>query len=351
MKGLVGKIILSAFSVGLLLPAVQACSDTEGSESMQTEEVRAVSIQVKEIKSRQYTDYIPLIGVIQAVNKTSLSASEAARIGSIVQDKGSYVGKGDTILVMDNDVLKASLDAAEAQYKLDDITFEKQEIIYKENINSEYEFLQSKYRRDQSKANYELIKARYDRTFLIAPFNCVVDRRYYEIGEFVGPGIPILDLVSRDKFKVETGVPERYVGKIKKGDKARIKLKSVDAEELTGTVTYVGTSISTDNRTYPIEVVLDGNSEYLKPELAAEVYVRNGQYKNIFMIPEDVVMRLDDGYVVFVDENGIAKSKAVSILNRTGDNVAIQSGLSDGDNLIVVGYQNLIDGQRVKIVN
>lgn len=351
MKSLMKKII-APLVILLLIFAIQACSDAEGSESnVKEDKIRSVSVQVKELKSENYTNYISLIGVVKAVQRTSLSPSEAASIKSIEKEKGSRVKKDDTLIIMDNDVLKASLDAAEAQYKLDEITFQKQEIIYKENINSEYELLQSKYRRDQSKANYELMKARFDKTFLKAPFDGVIDRRDYEVGEFVAPGVTIVELVNKDSYKVEAGVPERFVGQIKEGYKAVVKLKSVDADELSGIVTYVGTSINTDNRTFPIEVEINGKGEFIKPELAAEIFVENGVYDNVFLIPDDVIMRLDENYVVFVENNGIAESKNIDIINRSGENVAVRSGLQEGENLVVVGHQNLIDGQRIKIVN
>jgi RND family efflux transporter MFP subunit len=351
MKSLIkkyGLIILLLLSVA----AIYSCSDAEGSENKTVEEkVRAVSVQVKELNSREYTDYIQLIGVVQAVRKTALSSSEAAKINSVRIDKGYNASKGDTIIVMDNDILKATLAAAEAQYSLDQITFEMQEVIYKDNVNSEYQYLQSKYRRDQSKANYDLTKARYEKTFITAPFDGRVDRRYFEVGEFVTPGMPVVDLISAAHYKVEAGVPERYVALIKKGAKARIKLKNAAGDELEGVVTYVGSSILVDNRTFPIEVSINTKSIYLKPEVAVEVYVENGRYENIFLVPDEVVTRLDEGYVVFVEDNGVARSRPIEILNRSGESVAVKTGLKDGDKLVVVGQQNLIDGQLINIVN
>jgi membrane fusion protein (multidrug efflux system) len=342
-------LILSAF---VIIIGSMACSDTEGANTETAKnEIRKVSVEVTQVNFESYTDYIPVMGTVQAVQKTSLSAYEGARVKKILVDKGSKVTKGDTILVLENDILRANLDAAEAQYRIDQINYEKQEQIFKDKVNSEFQVLQAKYKRDASKANYELVKARYDKTFLIAPFSGIVDRRNFDLDEFAAPGLPIIEMMNNTKFKVEVGVPERYVGQIKKGVKVKIKLKNVESELFVGTVSYVGASIITDNRTFPVEIMVEGNSPYLKPELAAEVYIENGIFDNVVKIPDEVLSRIDDGYIVFVVENEIAKSRKIEILNRAGEEIAVKKGLSAGDKLVTVGYQNLIDGQSVKIVN
>lgn len=334
-----GKLIVT-FSIivisGLLY---YACSESEGSENKPDEEekVRSVSVEVTPLIGEEFMDYISVVGTVKPFQKARLSSNEGGRIKEIFKDKGSFVKKGDVILVIDNDILKANLDAARSQYELAAITFEKQEKIWKDNIGSEFQYLESKYRLQQSEANHKLITARYEKTFIKAPFDGVLDNKVYETGEHAPPGMPIIDIISTYKFKVEAGVPERYVGKINMGDRAVLNLKNVDSGEFTGKVTYVGTSILVDNRTFPVEILIDSRSKLIKPELAVEVNVINGEYESIICVPDEVVSRVDEGYIVYVEENGIAESRRIEILARTGDKIAIKSGLNDGDNLITVG--------------
>lgn len=348
------KIFLVVILVTLSTFSLTSCSDTEGSNELKTENIadsRAISVEVEKTVGKVYTDFISVLGTVKSSQRASLSYAEGGKIEEVLKDKGSFVNAGDTIIVIDNDVLKATLDAARAQYDLDQITYEKQAQIYNENINSEYQYLQAKFRRDQSKANYELIKARYDKTFIAAPFTGVVDKKYYELGEFALPGAPIVEVINNNSYKIEAGVPERYVGQVTVGDKCTIKLKNISDGDIEGVVKFVGTSISTDNRTFPVEVGIHKNSKLLKPEVAAEVYIENGNYKNVITIPDEIVSRLDDGYVVFVEENGVARARSIKILNRAGSEVAVLNGLKENENLIVVGYQNLVEGQKIKVVN
>jgi RND family efflux transporter MFP subunit len=348
-----GKQIITILVIAISAFFNYACSETEGSgnNAEETEKVRSVSVEVSKLKGEKFVDYISVVGTVKPYQKAQLSSNEGGKIKEFLNDKGSYVKKDEVILIIDNDVLKANLDAAKAQYELAQITFEKQEEIWKDKVGSEYQYLESKYRLDQSKANYELMKARYEKTFIKAPFNGVLDNKIYEKGEYAPAGMPIIEIISTYKYKVEAGVPERYVGKIKIGDRGKLYLKSVESGEFEGVVTYVGSSILVDNRTFPIEILINERSNLIKPELAVEVNVIKGEYDNMISVPDDVVSRVDEGYVVYLEKDGIAESRQIEILSRFGDKIAVKSGLSEGENLITVGFQNLVQGQKVTVVN
>ena len=352
------KMYVKIFTVLLLLAGIvitNSCSNAEGGENETTEtEVkpeRAVNVEVSSLKGSNYIDYINVIGILKPIDKASLSYQQGGIIEKIVNDKGQYVKKDETIIIIDNEALKAQMDAAEAQYKLAQVNFEKQETIFKDKVNSELQMLESKYNRDQAKANYELIKSQYEDTFIKAPFAGIVDTKYFEEGELAPPGAVIVELMNTRKIKVEAGIPERYVGKVKYGDEAKIYINNVLEGSVEGKVTFVGSSVNVDNRTFPVEIIIDNSSDQLKPELVADVFIENGIYNDVFTIPDEVVSRVDEGYLVFVEEDGIAVGRNIEIISRIEEQVAVKSGLQEGDKLITVGFQNLIQGQKVNVVN
>lgn len=344
-------LLMTAFVV--LLLTANGCNEADGAQNKNAKKADSllVNVEITKLKSENFTDYVNILGSLKPVHKASISYQEGGRIEKRLIEKGNYAAKGDTIVIIDNDVLKATLDAAKAQYQLANVTFEKQEEIRKENVNSEYQFLQSKYNMAQAKANYELAKARYDKTFITAPFDGVVDNIYYEEGELALPGTPVVNLISSNRLKVEAGVPERFSGQVRKGSKAVITFATLNLKPIEGNVTFVGSSVNVDNRTFPVEIELNNQEKLLKPELVAEVKIATSDFKGVITIPDEVVTRVDEGYLVYVVEGGKAKARMIDILSRSGNKIAVKNGLKEGDNLIVVGYQNLLDGDNVKIVN
>jgi len=336
----------------LFIIGVIGCSSdgNEGLDNTQKAEKKTVSVEVIKLAGENYTDYISVVGTVKPLHKALLSSSEGGEITSIFKDKGNYVKRGDTILVIDNRILGANLMAAKAQYEMAEIMYEKQKMIFDENVNSEIQYLDSKYKKIQLKANYDLIKTRYNNTFIVAPFSGIIENKYFELSELAPARQPIVNLIDISSIIIKAGVPEIYVDDIKVGTKALINVKAIPDAELAGKITFVGTSISTDNRTFPIEVTLKNKGRRIKPELIAEVLIEHASYENVIVIPNEVVSRVDKSYEVYVVENEKARSRHIKFIRRTANKIAVSTGLKEGEKLVVVGYQNLIDGQAVNVV-
>lgn len=327
-----------------------SCADADGTQKKDEDPGNYVYVETEEVKFKPFITYISLIGVAKPYQKADVAYDEGGKIRSFLKDKGSYVNEGDVIAEIENSVLKANLDAAKAQYDMAEMNFKKQEQIYNEKVTSELQYLNAKYERDAAKANYELIKSRYEKTFVKAPFSGIVDLKYIEEGEFAAPGAPIVSLVSMDRIKIEAGAPENYVGDIKPGDNVKIIFNDLGGETFEEKISYVGSSINADNRTFPVEIIINNRNRKIKPELNAVVKIEKSQFDNAAIVPEEVIDKTDLGNVLFVEENGVAKMKVVEVSSRYENKAAITEGLSEGDNIILVGYQNLVDGEKVKVL-
>jgi len=350
MKLKLSKKILSLSLIAVFIFAY-ACNSSEGNEKNKKNDEHFVYVKTTLLKAGDYTDYIYVLGTAKAFYSANLSPDESGKVKKFLKDKGSFVKEGEVVVVLDNDVLKASLDAAEAQWKKAENNFTRQEQIFKENVISEQQYLNAKYERDAAKANYDLIKARYERTFIKAPFSGIVDKKIVEIGETVMPGTPVVSLVSIYRIKVEAGVPENYVNEVNRGDSVKVVFKDLGGTEYHEILNYVGNTISTNNRTFPIEIHINNSDGKIKPELSARIYIQRKKYENAIIIPEETITKTDAGYVVYVEENGVAKIRNIEIINRSDNKVAVKSGVKEGDKLITVGFQNLVDGTKVKVVN
>lgn len=353
MKKNIYKIILFTFAVILTSTAFIACGDSDAADQKnekKKEESKFVLVETKSLKYEPYTSYLTVIGTAKSDKISNISADEGGKIKSFLKDKGSFVKKDEVILILDNDVIKANMDAAKAQYDLAEVNFQMQENIYKQNVSSEIQFLQAKYQRDGAKANYELMKARYDRTFIKATFNGYIENKFFEEGEMASPGFPIVTLINTDVVKVTAGISEAYVNDVQVGDNVSIIFKDLKNSEYKGKISFVGKSISTSNRTFSVEVLISNPGNKIKPELNAELNIETGKFEKMIVIPENVIVRTDLGYVVYVANSSKAKMKIVSVQSRKNNRAAISSGLTEGDELIITGYQGLVEGENIKVV-
>lgn len=354
---ILNAIILLAFAL-----FNYGCQRTEGAnqvndnskaslQNSQAINAKAYPVKIMTLKYESVSDYAPAVGIAKPSKASKISFEEGGTILKILKNKGDYVKAGDTLIILDNSILKAQLESARAQYELAEVNFKKNEEIYLKNAASEIQYLQAKYQKEIAKANFDLMKARYEKTYLKAPFDGYIENKFVEVGELANPGVPAFSLIDIKEIKIEAGISENYARQVKKGARVLIDIPTVNLFNINGQVIFVSESVINDNRSFTVEIKLNDRISGIKPNMRANVLIEIEKVKNSILIPEDAAMKTDLGDVAYVYENGKAKLRKISIAFRRNNMISISEGLNEGDSLIVVGQQNLIDGMRVIAIN
>ncbi|GJQ32411.1 MAG: RND transporter [Ignavibacteriaceae bacterium] len=325
--------------------------DTKDTDAKKKKPEKTAVVQAQPIKFESFTGFIDAIGQVKPDKVSKVGSATGGKIVKFNVDKGSRVAAGTVICVIDNAILKANLDAAKADLDLSEINLKKQEQIYRQNAGTEFQYLQAKYTFEAKKASFEAIKEQYSNTFIKAPFAGVVDTKHYEIGEVAAPGAPIVTIIS-DALKVEAGIPEKYITSLKPGKKGSLIFAELDSLQVNSTISYVAKSVDATSRTVKIEMRLPNPARF-KPEMNAEVRIDDNVYSSVPVIPEEVIVKTDLGYVVFVavkrGNTMIAEMREVEILSRSNNRVAVSGNLNEGEQLITVGYQTLVNGEKITV--
>ncbi len=351
------KIFVTILTIISVVLIIDSCSKSDAknekanSNKIEKKSEKIVNVQVKKIKEEPFIEFISVTGVVKPNYASRVSADEGGVIAEYYKSKGSFIRKGEFIARLKNDVQKAAMDAAYAQYQLSEMNFQKQEEVFNQNANSEIQFLNAKYSRDAAKANYELTKARYENTFIKSPFTGYIDKKFLEVGEMATPGLPLVDVVDLGQIKISAGVPERYLKDIKIGSDVKISFSVFPSENYTGKVNYVSHSVNTDNRTFEIEVIMNNVGGKFKPEIVADLNIEKANYAKAIVVNQSLISNTDFGTAVFVEKNGVAELRVIQIGAKSGNSVLVKNGLNLGDRLITVGYQDIVQGEKVKVVN
>ncbi|MDZ7267696.1 MAG: efflux RND transporter periplasmic adaptor subunit [candidate division KSB1 bacterium] len=313
-------------------------------------EMEPVPVRVQKLEPVHFDVTLQVAGVVKAFEDVYLSPEE----GGVVQEwrvhKGQDVKKGEIIAVLGDEVLRASYAAAEAQYKLAELNFEKQEKIFSDQSISEIQYKTAQYTRDAAKAQAELMKARWQRTQIKSPINGVLDDRLVDEGEFAPPATPIAHIVNTRRVKILAELPERHAGSVAPGSPVVVTLDAVPGDTLSGVIAFVGQTVSPTNRALPVEIYLDNRQGRLKPEMVAKVRVVLAAKDDALLVSEHAVLQVDrDRLIVYVENAGTAQERMVTLGGRQGNLVEIVSGLAPGERVIVSGFQRLVNGCPVMI--
>ncbi|MEK7250633.1 MAG: efflux RND transporter periplasmic adaptor subunit [Bacteroidota bacterium] len=342
--------VIALFALAFFLSRCGNGNADSAKDKANNNSVREVHVQVQELQPRPFIETLQLSGSIKAYDDITLSPEEGGVVKEWKYAKGQFVPKGVAVVVLNDDVIKPSYDAALAQYKSSELTFEKQQKVYSEQAVSEWQLKTTEYNRDAAKAQADLMQARWQRTRITSPVNGILDERYVDKGEMAPPGVPIARVVNIQSVKVSVNVPERYAGSIKLGTPISLTVLAYPGQVFSGKISYIGATINTDNRTFPIESVIPNPGMKLKPEMIAKVKISQSVQKNALLIEEGIVQQLDrNKLVVYVVNEGKAHERVVQLGGRQDNLVEIVSGLNVGEKVITSGYQEVINGQPVAV--
>lgn len=335
--------------------------DTDGAMPQTT---RTVRVETLVIEPTTFEDVIALIGVADAPRDATLSAQSIGTLTELLP-LGSRVSEGDIIARIDPALVEAMLnqtraifESNQAQAGLAEDTFRRQEPLYQDSIISALEFEQVTAQLKQARAQLSQARAavtqaekQLENTYVRAPFDGTVEVHFAEIGEQLAPGSQVVRLVDTNNLKVRAGVPERYAIDIKKGSKVTLEFKAYGLEEREGVISFVGNIIDPQNRSFLIEIDLDNMQGTLKPEMIADVFVTRAVLNNQFVLPLTAILRDETGSSVYVVDRSsaspLAARRQITVGASYGGRVVITSGLTGGDEVIVVGQTIVTEGDIV----
>jgi membrane fusion protein (multidrug efflux system) len=326
--------------------ALSSCGKQAASSN--SDKTAPVNIRIEILKPSRFVDRIEVAGTAKASDDALLSPEEGGVIKEWKAKKGDTVKKGDLIVVLKDEVMKAGYDAADAQYKMAELNVQKQRKVFDEQGISELQIKNFEYTRDAAKANADLMKARWERTQIRSPFDGTVDNTIPNVGDFAPPGVPLARVVNTSTLKIQADMPEMYAGSVHVGSPVFISFDALPGDTLKGRVNFVGSTVSAANRALQVEIVLTNPFRKIKADMIAKVRILRETKTNALLVSENLLQLVDrDRTIVYVENNGKAEERRLKLGGRQGIMVDVIEGLNAGDHLIVSGYQKVVNGTPV----
>ncbi len=207
---------------------------------------------------------------IQADKTASLAFYSSGIVKKVFVDISSVVKKGDKLVELQNDDLKASLKIAEASLQnaklslkfakrdydrqllikelLDEATFDKYELAYEK----------AKVAVIQATAKLALAKSFLDRSMILAPFDGVIFEKDVEVGDVVSGMMlrTVLKIQSKNKKRLILEFDQKYWKSVKVGDKVKYGVNG-DSKTYIGKISKIYPYADSDNRKIKAQVVAD----------------------------------------------------------------------------------------------
>ena len=173
-----------------------------------------------------------------------------------------------------------------------------------------------------------------------------VATRSISAGEYLREGMPLFRLVDDARIKLRAPVPERYANEIAVGQKVIVTIEA-SREEFAGTVARINPQIDPGSRSFEVEIGIENERGLLHPGAFAHARILTRLDPRVVFVPQESVISFAGVNKVFVVEDGKARAIEVEPGERSGDWVAVRTGLSGSESVVVSGNSKLATGMRV----
>ncbi|MCX8056192.1 MAG: efflux RND transporter periplasmic adaptor subunit [Ignavibacteria bacterium] len=320
-----------------------------GQKKIEEKTVEEKSVSIQKVERKVIKNNLIFTGTAYPWEEAALAAQMASRVRKIYVKEGDYVKAGQLLVQMDDQ----QLTQIEMQFNDAKKDFERAEKLKAQGAISEQQYEKIKLAYETLKTNYEKI---LENTQLRAPFSGIITAKYLNDGELFlmapagGRSVPaILHLMNVSDLKVKITVNEFDAYKLKIGQKAKI-FSDVFPEEFYGQVSRISPVLDPVSKTVEVELRVPNRGNKLKANSFLRVEIDLGETKEL-VIPTSAILTdpITGKNFVYKYENGVARKRFVVKGKQVNDESIIKSGLNEGDQIIVEGQSNLIDGDKVKL--
>lgn len=208
---------------------------------------------------------------------------------------------------------------------------------------------------EQSRAARRTAGEQRSRTIVRAPISGTVALLTVEQGDMVAPSLPICTVVQAARLELRLRVTEQDYVRVSEGMGVEVRPPALPGVLRNGTVTRISPVIDPLTRTALVEVELPNEDGRLRPGMVAEASIVLERHPDAVLVPSRALVlssRTDtdrDAEVFVFDRGaGIARRVHLTLGRRYGSNVAIESGLHGGEEVVVQGQHLLRDGAAVR---
>jgi HlyD family secretion protein len=332
-------------------------------------------------------------GTLEAHVKATVSSKISGRVAEVLVDQGDPVPKGRLLVRLDDEELRQQVAIAQAnreaaQAAIDRLKTDKdratavfeqakksharvdalvaRNAVSREDLDRAVEALSvaqaalsraeaaiTEGRKELTAAEktLEYHRARLADTEIKASFDGLIVHRQRDPGDVVVPGGSILTMISTEQLWISAWVDETAMAKLKQEQPARVVFRSEPDRSFPGSVVRLGREVDRETREFVVDVrVLELPFNWAVGQ-RAEVYIETDRKRSAVLLPAKYVVRRDDQTSVFIDQNGYAEWRPLTLGLRSTDTVEVSEGLQPGETVVIPSdpRNRLRNGQRIVI--
>ena len=307
----------------------------------------AISVQLTEPKMGKIDRSFTAQGNFAPIQSLTLQSETQGQVLKVLKRKGEKVKKGDLLLQVESNTIRAELETAKANFEKAERDLKRFENLAAGDAITKRQLEDARLGYTTSESQLIAARKRLANTSIKAPIDGEINEIYVEVGSFLGMATKLYDIVNVDVLKLKVKVSANEVLMINKGDQVKVVADVLADQDITGTVTAIAAQADKSLK-YDVEVEFKNPSNNrLRAGMYGTAHFKVSEKEDVLLIPREAIVGSIQNPSVYVVKDSIASLRNVRIGTVTQNQVEIINGLSAGEKVVQSGQINLRDGVKV----
>jgi membrane fusion protein (multidrug efflux system) len=338
----------------LILAGVGALLCLASCESKKEEKQEQVTFLVTSPLKKDTVVLANYVCQIRAIQHIELRALEKGYLEKIYVDEGKYVKQGQLMFQIMPAMYNAEFNKAEAEANFAEREYLNTKSLADSNIVSKNELALAKAKLNKAKAEMAIAQVHLGFTSIKAPFSGIMDHFQVRLGSLVNEGDLLTTMSDNSKMWVYFNVPEAEYLNIKthqnKEDMLNVKLLMANNQmfKFPGIVQTVEADFNNETGNIAFRATFPNPEGLLRHGETGSIIITQ-PLNSALLIPQKATFEvLEKKYVYVVDKNNVIRSREIKIAAELPNIFAVQSGLKEGDKILLEGLRQVSENQKIQ---
>lgn len=332
----------------------------------------AQTVSAVTVQTLEWQPQLNAVGTLNPVRGIDVTTEIAGLVRSVEFRSGQEVAAGTLLVQLNADSDLAQLRTLQAAAELAGTVLARDkeqfavQAISKAQLDADEADLKAK------RASVDQQMANVAKRTIRAPFAGRLGITAVHSGQYLNPGDKIVPLQTLDPIFIDFSLPQKQVGGLAAGQAVNMTIDAFSGQVFSGKITAINPRVEASTRTVQVQATVPNRTRTLLPGMFANVVIDAGAKQRYLTLPQTSITYNPYGSTAFVirpaeapkapekEAKGppppaagtpVAMQVFVTTGPTRGDQVAILSGLKEGDQVVTSGQIKLKNGTPVTVDN
>ena len=310
-----------------------------------------VLVETIKLTPRTMSSYILLSSTVETESMVDVYSKIPGNVTELHVEEGQRVAKDELLVLLDDKELSLAEERAEVMFRQKESELKRVQESFDNNIISEVEYDYAKFTLLEAEVIWKQAKQNLSYTRVTAPIAGVISERFVKNGDRILNSTKLFQIVDTSDKIVRVFIPEKEIGAVRVGQEAVIITEFLDKKKFQGAIKRISPVVDPSSGTFKVTIGITDPRNLMRIGMFVSLRIITSIHENITAVPKDAIVYESGLPFVYAVRNNIAHK--VLLKAGVSDELYVEavSGISENEEIIIVGQSGLKDNTKVKVMS